>query len=310
MGHSTPEWIFVGTVIALLIWVGAESWRVEHTLEFAPPNSETVKVIGTQWFWSFEHADGSKEINELHVKQGIPYRFELVSNDVIHDFAVPDFAILMDVVPGRVNTVWNEFDQTGKYLIECREYCGQGHHDMRATLYVEPNTAPSTAKAPQGVSLAGGFTRVTSPEVQGNVSQGTGFLTLVNPGPLGQNNTAGSANTSSSTAGTNASASVKGPTVALKIAQGASTQGNPNYMPATLTVKKGDTVIVTNDDTVPHTVTNGKGTSDPQSGKLFDTSMIMPKATAKIDTSKLAPGDYPFYCSVHPSFMQGTLKVQ
>ena len=72
MGHSTTEWAFVGVVIALLVWIGAESWRVEHTLEFAPPNAETVRVIGQQWFWSFQHADGTQEVNELHLKANIP----------------------------------------------------------------------------------------------------------------------------------------------------------------------------------------------------------------------------------------------
>ena len=89
MGHSTPEWVYIGAVTAILIWVGAESWNIEHTLEYAPPNSETVRVVGQQWFWSFEHADGTQEINELHVKEGIPYRFEIVSNDVVHSFSIP-----------------------------------------------------------------------------------------------------------------------------------------------------------------------------------------------------------------------------
>ena len=120
MGHATVEWVYVGVVISLLTWVGAESWNVEHVLEHAPPESEIIKVIGQQWFWTFEHADGTKEIGELHVKKGVPYRFEVVSQDVIHSFNIPDFTILMDAVPGRVNTIWNMFDQTGQYLIQCR----------------------------------------------------------------------------------------------------------------------------------------------------------------------------------------------
>jgi len=45
VGHSTPEWVYIGAVTAILIWVGAESWNIEHTLEYAPPNSETVRVV-------------------------------------------------------------------------------------------------------------------------------------------------------------------------------------------------------------------------------------------------------------------------
>jgi len=103
------------------------------------------------------------------------------------------------------------------------------------------------------------------------------------------------------------SSSSSGP--ALSILQGASTQGNPAYDPATLTVKKGDSIQVTNKDSVPHTVTNGKDASDPTSGKLFDTSIINAGSTAQVSTAKLSPADYPFHCSIHP-YMTGLLKVQ
>jgi len=168
VGHSTPEWVYIGAVTAILIWVGAESWNIEHTLEYAPPNSETVRVVGQQWFWSFQHADGTQEINELHVKEGVPYRFEIVSSDVVHSFNIPDFAMLMDAVPGRVNTMWNIFDEPGEYLIECREYCGMLHQDMRARLFVEPNTENTTTTSES-----------TS---EPTISQGTGTATVVAPG--------------------------------------------------------------------------------------------------------------------------------
>jgi plastocyanin len=103
------------------------------------------------------------------------------------------------------------------------------------------------------------------------------------------------------------SSSSSGP--ALSILQGASTQGNPAYDPATLTVKKGDSIQVTNKDSVPHTVTNGKDASDPTSGKLFDTSIINAGSTAQVSTAKLSPADYAFHCTVHP-YMTGLLKVQ
>jgi plastocyanin len=105
------------------------------------------------------------------------------------------------------------------------------------------------------------------------------------------------------------SSSSSGAAPVLRILQGASTQGNPAYAPATLTVKKGDSIQVTNKDTVPHTATNGKDASDPTSGKLFDTSIINAGSTAQISTAKLSPGDYPFHCTIHP-YMTGLLKVQ
>ena len=118
-----------------------------------------------------------------------------------------------------------------------------------------------------------------------------------------------SSSTSSNSSSSAAAASGAGAAPVLSILQGASTQGNPAYAPAILTVKKGDSIQVTNKDTVPHTVTNGKDASDPTSGKLFDTSIINAGSTVQISTAKLSPGDYPFHCTIHP-YMTGLLKVQ
>ena len=95
---------------------------------------------------------------------------------------------------------------------------------------------------------------------------------------------------------------------AITIPTGAATPGNPPYTPTELSVKKGETVTVTNSDNAPHTVTNGVDASDPNVGKSFDTSLIMAGASAKIDTSTMEPGEYPFHCTVHP-FMKGKLTV-
>jgi cytochrome c oxidase subunit II len=317
VGHSTPEWVYIGAVTAILIWVGAESWNIEHTLEYAPPNSETVRVVGQQWFWSFEHADGTQEINELHVKEGIPYRFEIVSNDVVHSFSIPDFAMLMDAVPGRVNTMWNVFDETGEYLIECREYCGMLHQDMRARLFVEPNTDNATAitsGSDPTISQGTGTATVIAPGGSEVGTTGSGTMRVVEPGNMTQtaaNDSAAATNATSSngTSSGNASSTAAASGPALSVPAGAATAGNPSYAPDTLTVKKGDVITVTNDDTAPHTVTNGASPSDADAGKLFDTSIIMPAATAQIDTATLEAGDHPFHCTVHP-FMTGTLTVQ
>ncbi len=276
MGHATVEWIYVGAVISILCWVGASAWNVEHEIEAAPPDAETIKVIGQQWFWTFEHEDGTKEVGELHVKQNVPYRFEITSQDVIHDFNVPDFVILMDAVPGRINTLWNVFDVPGEYLIQCREYCGLLHYNMRAKLLVEPASAES-AESPQSAPTTAGAPVASPSAAPGNQ--------------------------------TNQSSTTAGPSVTLTIPEGASVQGNPAYDPDPLTVSVGDVVEVSNKDTVPHTATSGSGPEDPESGSQFDTSIIDAGATAQIDTATLTAGDHPFYCSVHP-YMLGTMTVQ
>src|SRR5689334_20100404 len=270
MSDAMYEWIYVGTVISLLVWVGADAWNIEHKLEAVPPQAQTIKAIGQQWFWTFEHANGTQEVGQLHVKAGVPYRFETVSKDVIHSFNIPDFTILMDAVPGRVNTVWNMFDKPGEYLIQCREYCGLLHYNMRANLFVEPATAVGYDFQPtnQTISPAGG---ATSGAISG------------------------------------ATTAVSGPILSIPV--GASTQGNPSYDPNPMTIKKGDSVQVQNKDQTPHTVTSGKGLDDPAKGILFDTSIIAPSATVKVKTASLNSGEYPFHCEVHP-YMTGTLKVQ
>jgi cytochrome c oxidase subunit 2 len=287
MGHATVEWVYVGVVISLLTWVGAESWNVERVLEHAPPESEIIKVIGQQWFWTFEHADGTKEIGELHVKKGVPYRFEVVSQDVIHSFNIPDFTILMDAIPGRVNTIWNMFDQTGEYLIQCREYCGLLHYNMKAKLFVEEPTQTNVAVATE-----------TANQSQSTTS-GTGIA-------------AGNASSSTSAATTTAGAGAGSTTAAattLTIPVGASTPGNPSYDPLSLTVKKGDEIDVVNKDSSPHTVTSGKAPDAPDAGKQFDTSIVNVGASAKVATANLEPGEYDFHCAVHP-FMMGKIIVQ
>ena len=95
----------------------------------------------------------------------------------------------------------------------------------------------------------------------------------------------------------------------LTILEGSSIQGNPDYDPDELKVKKGDKITVNNADTMPHTVTNGESGSDPNSGKLFDTSIINGGDSAEIDTTAVDAGAHPFYCMVHP-YMTGTLTIE
>jgi len=80
MGHSNwAEWIYVAVVIALLVYVGAEAWNIENLIEHVPEDAEVIKVTAQQWFWSFEHEDGTKEIGELHLKKDHAYKFEIES---------------------------------------------------------------------------------------------------------------------------------------------------------------------------------------------------------------------------------------
>jgi len=143
MGHHSnwPEWIYVGVVIALMVWVGGEAWNAERLVEHIPADAEVIKVTGQQWFWSFEHEDGTKEIGELHVKVGHAYKFEITSKDVNHAFNIHDYVVLLDAVPGRINTVWFAPMEVGEHDIQCREYCGLIHYNMRGKLFIEGDSS-------------------------------------------------------------------------------------------------------------------------------------------------------------------------
>ncbi|HEU5120479.1 MAG TPA: cupredoxin domain-containing protein [Candidatus Nitrosocosmicus sp.] len=303
MAHAIYEWVYIGAVVAILIWVGAASWDVERIIEEVPAEAETIKVMGQQWFWSFEHADGTKEVNELHVEQGKPYRFEISSLDVNHNFNVPDYTILMDAVPGRINTLWNMFDETGEFLIQCREYCGFSHYNMKAKLFVEPpSTTPAAAETEGGGAAEETPATTTTPS--------TGQTAAVGTQPSADTTTSGtSGNATTATTSEGESAQQAAAGVTLTILEGSSIQGNPDFEPDELTVKKGDTILVDNVDTMPHSVTNGESATDPNSAKIFDTSIIMGGESAELDTSNIDAGTYPYYCSVHP-YMTGSLIVE
>ena len=137
-GHSNwPEWIYLAVVISLICYVGSEAWIVEKNIDHAPADAEIIKVTAAQWYWTFEHEDGTKEIGELHLKKDHAYKFEIEATDVNHSFNIPEYLVLMDAVPGRVNTVWFSPTDVGEFEMQCREYCGLIHYNMRATLIVE-----------------------------------------------------------------------------------------------------------------------------------------------------------------------------
>jgi plastocyanin len=98
-----------------------------------------------------------------------------------------------------------------------------------------------------------------------------------------------------------------GPTI--NILEGSSIQGSPDYDPEELTASAGAEVTVVNQDTLPHTVTSGTGPQDPESAQLFDTSLINGGESAPLSLAQVTPGQYDYYCMVHP-YMTGKLVVQ
>lgn len=125
-------------IAAVRVWV-----KVKQTL---PPPDDTVRVVGQQWTWTFQHSgtDGALDTADdvwtsdtLHVAEGKTYHFLLESKDVLHSFFVPVFRLKQDAIPGRTITGWFKATKTGEYDILCAEICGIGHGIMGGRIKIE-----------------------------------------------------------------------------------------------------------------------------------------------------------------------------
>jgi len=121
-------WTALPLLVVLVIFV----WSAAVFFAMARPPEETLNVyaVGKQWMWKFQHLDGQREIDELHVPVGRAVRMIMTSEDVIHDFFVPAFRVKADVLPGRYTTVWFQATKPGRYHLFCAEYCGTKHSGM------------------------------------------------------------------------------------------------------------------------------------------------------------------------------------
>jgi cytochrome c oxidase subunit 2 len=131
-------WSVVPLLITMVIFV----WGASVYFAMARPPDETLNiyVVGKQWMWKFQHLDGQREINELHVPVGRAVKLITTSEDVIHDFFVPAFRIKADVLPGRYVNIWFQSTKPGRYRIFCAEYCGTRHSGMTGEVIVmEPS---------------------------------------------------------------------------------------------------------------------------------------------------------------------------
>ena len=95
----------------------------------------------------------------------------------------------------------------------------------------------------------------------------------------------------------------------INILEGSSIQGSPDYDPDELTASAGAEVTVVNQDTVLHSATSGTGPQDPESAQQFDTSLINAGESATLSLAQVTPGQYDYYCMVHP-YMTGKIVVQ
>jgi len=106
----------------------------------------TLTVVAFQWGFAFITEENEISRNAAVVKPGEKVLFRVVSNDVIHGFQIPSASITAEIDPDEVRRVWIRTpDEPGKYLIQCVNYCGVGHAQMKAWLVVEGDEDEETA---------------------------------------------------------------------------------------------------------------------------------------------------------------------
>jgi cytochrome c oxidase subunit 2 len=135
-------WTIVPFLITMVIFV----WGASVFFAMSRPPDETLNiyVVGKQWMWKFQHLDGQREINELHVPVGRAVKLIMTSEDVIHDVFVPAFRVKADVLPGRYTSIWFQSTKPGRYHLFCAEYCGTKHSGMIGEVVVMEPTAYQT----------------------------------------------------------------------------------------------------------------------------------------------------------------------
>jgi cytochrome c oxidase subunit 2 len=124
--------------IPLAIFLGFGVWGAYDYGELyrSPREAVPVYIVAKQWMWKLQHANGRREIDELHLPLGRPVRLVMTSQDVIHSFYAPALRVKQDVVPGRYTSISFTPTVAGEYPLLCAEYCGTEHSHMTGRIIV------------------------------------------------------------------------------------------------------------------------------------------------------------------------------
>ena len=127
------------TVLPLILCIFIFFWGFKGYMQASVPPGDAmeIQVTAQKWNWTFEYPDGNRAINELHIPLGKPVKFLMSSQDVLHDFFVPSMRVKHDVLPNRYTQEWFTPTVPGLHRVACAEYCGKGHSDMAAKIYVD-----------------------------------------------------------------------------------------------------------------------------------------------------------------------------
>jgi cytochrome c oxidase subunit 2 len=157
--HSTAleiTWTVVPAII--LVFIAGPSFALLYSIDELVLSDITIKVIGHQWYWSYEYANYIRKstgkgirfdsyiIREEDITLGglrlleVDHRVKLpinqhikvlvTSSDVLHSWAVPSLGIKIDACPGRLNQVSLYLLRKGVFYGQCSEICGVNHGFM------------------------------------------------------------------------------------------------------------------------------------------------------------------------------------
>ena len=156
--HSTPLEIgWTLTPALLLLLLAGPSFSLLYAIDEVANPEMTIKVVGHQWYWSYEYTDATNadgenimfdsyilnsddsslgilrllEVdNRLVLPTNTHIRVCITSADVLHSWAVPSLGVKIDACPGRLNIVSIYIDRVGVFYGQCSEICGVNHGFM------------------------------------------------------------------------------------------------------------------------------------------------------------------------------------
>lgn len=109
------------------------------------PQPPIAEVTGRQFEWRIRYAgedgiigtsDDLHTVNDLTLPRGEQAVLAIKSQDVLHNFFLPNVRIKNDVVPGMKQHVWFRPNKSGQYDIVCAELCGWGHYKMKGRMTI------------------------------------------------------------------------------------------------------------------------------------------------------------------------------
>ena len=151
--HNTLiEVLWTAVPVIILVWIFVPSYNVMVTNDRVEDADMTLKVIGHQWYWSYEYPDHGnftfdanmtfaedledkslrmmETDNHVVLPVGKKVRLLFTAGDVLHSWGVPSLGVKLDAVPGRLNETWVEIAEPGMYYGFCSELCGVNHSYM------------------------------------------------------------------------------------------------------------------------------------------------------------------------------------